>query len=188
MNTKLRNAGIFITTASLLLASSVWAGPRYAQDRDGPFLDRAQVLSSTPIYESFNEPRQECWTEQVSGYYERAPERSYSGAVIGGIVGGLLGSKVGGGSGRTAATIAGAATGAIVGDNVDNDGHRGTVYREPRQVERCRAVDNWSQRLTGYDVRYLYQGHEYSTVLPYDPGNTLKVRVQVSVAEGGNRW
>lgn len=179
-----------ITAMTLMLttAGAAWAGPRYAPDRDGPFLDRAQVLSSTPIYESINEPRRECWTEEVPGYYERASERSYSGAVLGGIVGGLLGKSVGRGSGRTAATIAGAATGAIVGDNIDNDGHRGPVYREPRVVERCRSVDNWTQRVTGYNVRYLYQGHEYGTVLPYEPGATLRVRVNVSVAEGGGRW
>lgn len=179
-----------LTTAlTLLLATSLaWAGPRFGPDRDGPFHDQAQVLSATPIYERFNEPRRECWTEEVAGHHDRAAERSYSGAVLGGIVGGLLGKQVGRGSGRTAATIAGAATGAIVGDNIDNDGHRGTVWREPRVVEQCRDVDNWSERITGYTVRYRYSGREFTTVLPYDPGDNLRVRVQVNVAERGQRW
>lgn len=178
---------LIATLTLLFTASSVaWAGPRY--DRDGPLFDQAQVISSTPVYENVNTPRQECWTEEVGGYYERASERSYGGAVIGGIVGGLLGKQVGRGSGRTAATIAGAATGAIVGDNIDNDGHRGTVYREPRTVERCRSVDNWSQRVSGYNVQYRYMGRDYSAVLPYDPGDTVRVSVQVNLAERDRRW
>lgn len=144
------------------------------------FVDRAEVVSSTPIYESINEPRRECWDEKVG--YEAPRRRDYGGAVLGGLVGGLLGNQVGKGSGRAWGTAVGAATGAIVGDNIDNDGHR-TVAGAPRYEQRCRQIDNWSRQLTGYDVTYRYQGQTYTAFMPYDPGRTVRVNVNVSLAE-----
>ncbi|MEW6678300.1 MAG: glycine zipper 2TM domain-containing protein [Pseudomonadota bacterium] len=147
------------------------------------FRDTAPVISSTPVYERYNEPRRECWNEQVGYERSRASERDYGGAVLGGIVGGLLGNTVGKGSGRSVATAVGAATGAIVGDRIDNRDTVTREYRRPRYEERCSITDNWSERLTGYNVVYRYQGHDYSAFLPYDPGNTVRVRVNVSLAE-----
>jgi len=144
------------------------------------FQDRAEVVSSTPIYESINEPRRDCWNEQVG--YENTRQRDYGGAVIGGLFGGLLGHQIGKGSGRDWGTAVGAATGAIVGDNIDNDGHR-TVASAPRYEQRCRQIDNWRRQLTGYNVTYRYQGQSYSAILPYDPGRTVRVNVSVSLAE-----
>ncbi len=37
--------------------------------------------------------------------------------------------------------------------------------------------------VTGYNVTYRYQGHDYTDFLPYDPGRTVKVNVKVSLAE-----
>ena len=98
-----------------LIALSLAAafGNVYAAD----FVDNARVLSSTPIYDTVNQSRRECWNETVQG----APaNRSMTGAVVGGVAGGLLGSQVGGGSGSTAAAGAGAVAGAVVGDRVNN--------------------------------------------------------------------
>lgn len=144
------------------------------------FQDRAEVVSSTPVYESVNEPRRECWNEQVG--VEAPRQRDYGGAVIGGLVGGLLGHQIGRGSGRDWGTAVGAATGAIVGDNIDNDGHQ-AVAGVPRYEQRCRQIDNWSRRLSGYNVTYRYQGQAYSAFLPHDPGRTVRVNVNVSLAE-----
>jgi uncharacterized protein YcfJ len=88
---------------------------------------------------------------------------------------------VGRGDGRIVATALGAATGAIVGDRIDND-DRPYGYR-PRQVERCRVSDNWRQVLTGYNVVYRYQGRDYATTLPYDPGEWLALNVSFTVAD-----
>lgn len=173
-----------ILAAALLavtFAGSALAGPQ--RHADG-FKDTANVIASIPVYESVNAPQRDCWNEQVG--YERAsnPERSYGGAILGGLAGGLLGNSLGKGNGRSVATAVGAATGAIVGDNIDNDGH---AYRpaeqRPRYEQRCRTVDNWSRQLTGYNVTYRYQGHDYTTFLPYDPGQSVRVRVNVSLAE-----
>jgi len=144
------------------------------------FQDRAEVISSTPVYQSVNDPRRECWNEPVG--YETTRRREYGGAVLGGLVGGLLGSQFGKGSGRLLGTAAGAATGAIVGDNIDNDGHQ-AVAGAPIYEQRCRQIDTWSRQLTGYNVTYRYQGQTYSAFLPYDPGRTVRVNVNVSLAE-----
>ena len=144
------------------------------------FQDRAEVISSTPVYQSVNDPRRECWNEPVG--YETTRRREYGGAVLGGLVGGLLGSQFGKGSGRTLGTAVGAATGAIVGDNIDNNGHQ-AVAGAPIYEQRCRQIDNWSRQLTGYNVTYRYQGQTYAAFLPYDPGRTVRVNVNVSLAE-----
>ncbi len=143
------------------------------------FTDRAQVISSTPIYQQVNEPRRECWTETVDAEY-REERRSYGGAIVGGVVGGLLGNTVGKGNGRTAAAAVGAVTGALVGDKLSN---RDGYGNQPRQVEHCREDDNYRQVITGYDVVYRYRGREFNTTLPYDPGNTLNLNVSTVVAQ-----
>ena len=187
MNTRTFN----ITLIAALLAASGAAQAGHGRgDRDADgFIARAQVLSSTPVYDTINEPRRECWTETV-GYETRSyrENNNTGGAVLGAIAGGLIGSTVGKGNGKVAAAAVGAATGAVVGDRW-NDG--GTRYESgPRQVERCRTTDNFRQVISGYDVRYRFQGREYSTRLPYDPGRWLALNVSFSVAEDQRpgRW
>lgn len=153
----------------LLIASCVAAAP-LAQAAD--YDDFARVLSVAPRTEQFNQPRQECWTDYQPA---RAPERSYGGAVLGGITGALLGSQVGKGNGRVAGAAVGAATGAMVGDRMQN-----SEGDAEQPVQRCRTVDNWQSRVNGYLVTYDYHGRHYTDTLPYDPGDRLRVRVQVT--------
>jgi len=149
------------------------------------FEDYARVRGVTPEYDKVNVPRQECYSEVVPRTYNRS-ENSIVGPLIGGVAGGLIGSRVGAGNGRVAAAAAGAAVGAIVGDRLSSRDHY-EQYTE-REIRRCRVVDNWESRLAGYRVSYEYQGRAYTTLLPYDPGRSLPVRVSVEPAAGGNRW
>lgn len=172
--------------ATLFAAGLVAAGTATAGPRGGDaYTTQARVISSTPIYETINEPRRECWTETVG--YERVTVRegnNTGGAIIGAIAGGLIGSTVGKGNGRVAAAAVGAATGAVVGDRW-NDGDRYYESR-PRQVERCTVRDNFRQVITGYDVRYRFDGREYTTRLPYDPGRTLTLSVNHVIVDSPN--
>jgi len=143
------------------------------------YSDVAGVLSSTPITQQINLPRQECWTEDVTSTQPQSSDRGYAGALIGGITGGLLGHTVGKGGGKDAATVLGAATGAIVGDNVGNRAG-GNPNQQGSQERHCRNVDIWTQRITGYTVVYRYQGREFRSVLPYDPGRELTLSVAVT--------
>jgi uncharacterized protein YcfJ len=145
----------------------------------GSFTDYATVRSVVPQYDRVATPRKECTTDVVTETRRTGDERSYGGAVIGGIAGALIGNRVGGGHGKEAATAAGAVIGAIAGDNIDN---RDRVVREeevPREVQRCRTVEEVQDRITGYRVTYEYQGQRYTTVLPNDPGSRMAVRVTV---------
>jgi uncharacterized protein YcfJ len=51
-----------------------------------------------------------------------------------------------------------------------------------RDVQRCRTVDQTTDVVQGYDVRYRYNGREYVTRTATDPGN--RIRVDVSVLPG----
>lgn len=139
------------------------------------FDDTARVVRVSPQTEQINQPRQECYTEYAPA--PPPPSRSVGGSILGGLAGGILGNQVGGGSGRTAATAAGAIAGAIVGDRVENNNAQAAGQQEIRQ---CRMVDNWQTRNNGYAVTYEYNGRTYTSVMPYDPGERVRLRVSLS--------
>jgi len=139
------------------------------------FDDYARVLSVTPQIEQVNYPQQECRTEYVP--VQRQQQRGVGGSIIGGIAGGIIGNQVGGGSGRAVATAAGAIAGAVVGDRMENSGAGYVTEQQP--VRQCRTIDNWQSRTNGYQVTYEYHGHTYTAVMPYDPGERMRVRVSV---------
>lgn len=150
------------------------------------YADYARVKSVVPEYERVNQPRQDCYNEvvetrvPVQRQYGDGPE--YGGTILGGIVGGVIGNRFGKGHGREAATAAGAVAGALIGKQYDSRGHTEVVQDEDvqqREVRRCRQVDNWENRITGYRVTYEYAGRRYTSFMPNDPGREVKVRVSV---------
>jgi uncharacterized protein YcfJ len=174
-----------LITALLAASGTAQAG----RHNDDDMIVRARVVASTPVYDTINEPRQECWTE-TAGHETRSYRdgNNTGGAVLGAIAGGLVGSTVGKGNGKVAAAAVGAATGAVIGDRWPVNGQR--YESRPTQVERCRTRDDYRQVLSGYDVRYRFQGREYSTRLPYDPGKWLALNVRFTVADNqrDERW
>jgi uncharacterized protein YcfJ len=139
------------------------------------FEDYARVKDVTPEYEKVNLPRKECFSEYVPE--RRRGHNSFVGPLLGGVTGGIIGAQVGRGNGRVAASAAGAAIGAIVGDRLQARDH-GDEYYE-REVRRCRMVDHWESRISGYRVVYEYQGHTYNAVMPYHPGTKMAITVTV---------
>ena len=61
-------------------------------------------------------------------------------------------------------------------------------FLQPRQVERCRVQDNYRQVVSGYNVVYRYRGRDFTTMLPYDPGNTLDLNVSATVAQNQGNY
>ena len=189
MNATQMKTGIAVLTALFTLSNPAWADHEREFSRNAS-QDFARVISSTPEYERVNNPRQECSSEYIPGTtyrHEQADSgRSYTGTIVGGITGALLGSRLGKGNGNRAATAAGAIAGAVIGDQIQENGRsarQGDVYAEHgREVQRCRVVDNWDNRVTGYRVVYEYAGRSYSAVLPQDPGRRIPVRVSVTPA------
>lgn len=131
------------------------------------FVDTAQVISSKPKIERVTETRQECDPAPAA-----KKDTSIVAPIIGGIAGGLLGHQVGQGSGQTAATIVGATGGAVAGSAVAN-------RSSPQQAQQCRTVESSREVVNGYDVVYRYNGRDANVILPYNPGNTIKVGVSV---------
>ncbi len=167
-----------------LLVMGAMALPALADDT---YYDSARVISVTPHTERINSPRQECrvdYSHNMNYSYPSA-EHSVAGAIIGGVAGGIIGNQVGRGGGRVVATAIGAVTGAIVGDHIDND-HQGGRYYGERPVERCSVVDDWQTVTRGYQVTYRYNGRDYTTMMPSDPGNTVNIRVSIAPEIGSN--
>jgi uncharacterized protein YcfJ len=168
--------------ASALLSSSVALADSFG--------DRARVISARPVLERIPVSREECWNDRVRGYEERRVTRTDTGApigpgtVLGAIVGGVAGHQVGSGRGNDAATVGGAIVGGLIGNQYDRGGppERVTeVERVPveRNVQRCRTVDEVREATIGYDVRYEYNGREFMTRTPRDPGRFIHVRVDL---------
>jgi uncharacterized protein YcfJ len=167
MNETARNIAVAVASTLTLAQANAHAYEAFAN-----------VVAVQPITEQVNRPAQQCWIEnqQVS---QAAPQRNFLGAIIGGVAGGLLGSQVGKGNGRIAAAAVGAGVGAVAGNAVQNRNAGGTVITN-QAVQRCQQVDNFETITTGYHVTYEYDGQRFSTRLPYNPGNQLRVNVAVS--------
>ena len=111
--------------------------------------------------------------------------------VIGGIAGAVLGSKVGGGSGSTAAAAVGTMVGGLAGrqiyENTQRNRRQGVVTVCDPETVRGSAYGNGYNtsypandgRVTGYDVTYEYAGRRYTTRTSYNPGDRIRVRVDV---------
>jgi uncharacterized protein YcfJ len=169
------------------------------QHRGHSETDYARVIDVQPITRRIRvtEPRRECFeeTRYEAPRYDDArlrgrPQPAAGSMILGGLLGAAVGTQIGSGDGRRAATLAGALIGSALGH--DAAGRR--AYREDRyyqtrvdespraySVERCdvRYQESWEERVEGYRVAYEYLGRRYETRLPYDPGERVRVRVDV---------
>lgn len=114
------------------------------------------------------------------GNVSRAPTQGGSTAatIIGGIVGAVVGSQVGGGSARYATSAIGTMVGSQVGKQIYDNAHRD---QRVGRVVVCDPVQPgaYGRGATSYDVVYEYGGRQYTTRTSYDPGNRIRVRVDV---------
>lgn len=167
-------AGVMTTVSAAALAGH---DPRYYDDG---FYDQAKVLRVEPIITTVSVavPQRECYQEEV-----RTPvytQRSDGAALVGGIIGGVLGHNLGHGRHRGGATVAGTIIGAAVGKSMARG--QDTYYENVSYVDRCDVHTSYQteERIDGYNVTYRYKGETYSTRMDYDPGQFIKVRVNVS--------
>ena len=168
-----------LAIASLLAAAAVGVQAE-------TFIDNARVRSVDPQYENVSAPRNECtsqWISEPRRVNGQQGMQQYGGAILGGLAGGILGNQVGKGHGREAATAVGAVVGAFAGNHLGNQGGYQQYEEAPREVRRCRTVNDVQARLTGYRVNYDYRGQQYSTFMRENPGHNLQVRVSVEPIE-----
>jgi len=173
-------AGVLSVTGVALAAPPPWSNSRHSASGD---YDYAPVTRVEPIVRQvrIETPRRECYDDVR--YVDSNPPQAAGRTLLGGIIGGVIGHQIGHGHGNDFATVAGAAIGAGIGYNSAMRQY-GTQTRE-ETVERCdvRYDHEVEERIEGYRVTYEYNGREYTTRLPYDPGERIKVRVAVAPAE-----
>jgi uncharacterized protein YcfJ len=166
----------------------------------GPTYDYAKVISVDPIVRQvrIETPRRECWTESYDDRsYNPGGRSGYAGGerpgtagrmILGGLIGAAIGNQIGHGDGRRAATVAGALIGSAIGHDAGSrmDSRYASRDYDRRPVERCdvRYETTYEDRVEGYNVVYVYGGKRHATRLPYDPGERIKVRVDVTPDEG----
>ncbi len=134
----------------------------------------ADVVDVKPITKTIHTPREECHDETVTHTRAVKDENRIAGTAVGAILGGVLGNQVGGGNGKKIATVAGAAAGGYAGNKVQRNMQEGDTYTTVEQ--RCRTVTDKSEKITGYEVRYRYDGKEDTVHMDHEPGSRIPVK------------
>ena len=182
MNAKTRIATLSL--AAMLFGSTAWADHDHRGNRAQ--YAYANVISAEPIinYVTVSTPVRECWEEME--YYQVDTHRGDRSAstLFGAVIGGVIGHQFGSGRGNDAATVAGSLIGAAIGNDAARKRYGDGYETHGRPVQRCetRYREHREQRIDGYRVVYRYHGQKYMTEMPYDPGNKLRVRVDVRPA------
>lgn len=165
---------IIVATALLGLAGSSWAETNY---------EYAPVVESRPIYQvvEVSTPQEQCWEEEVAVDYRRRNEGSSTPVIVSTILGGAIGNAVGHNKSNKRV---GAVLGAVLGHSIGRDIVRSNSQSGTRQyevVQRCQTVyeEHEEERLIGYQVTYLYNGEERSIRTDSDPGDQIRLRVNV---------
>lgn len=175
-------SGLAIASLVLVAGNASAADYAYSRGQSKAVYDYAKVLSVTPAirYVTVTTPVKECWDDTEYYTHRQADPGRAGKTLFGAIVGGVVGHQFGSGRGNDAATIAG----SLIGAAVANSAHQGPAYRTTeysRPVRRCETnyQSHQEERIEGYDVIYSYHGRKYATRTPFDPGNKIKIRVDV---------
>ena len=148
--------------------------------------EEVDVLSTEPIFQLVEQrvPTEQCQIEYIPAKQPRFDDKSQTPGIIGALVGGAIGNAVGSEkSNQRVGAVAGALLGASIAKDVNRKRHEGQY--EGTETEVCRTVyrTERAQEIIGYDVSYSYNGAVYTSRMDYDPGNTIRLRVNVSPAE-----
>jgi len=148
--------------------------------------EEVDVLSTEPIFQLVEQrvPTEQCQIEYVSAKQPRFDDKSQTPGIIGALVGGAIGNAVGSEkSNQRVGAVAGALLGASIAKDVNRKRHEGQYEGTEREV--CRTVyrTERAQEIIGYDVSYSYNGSVYTSRMDYDPGNTIRLRVNVTPAQ-----
>lgn len=146
--------------------------PRYDEFVYARVVDVDPIVRRVAVYA----PQQECWYEDREVYPQRGLDRqTTTPTIVGAVIGGVIGHQFGRGHSRDLGTVAGAVLGAAVGHDVAVR----SGGSEVRSVERCatRGYPQYQERIEGYRVTYRYRGCEHTSVMPYDPGDRVRLRV-----------
>jgi uncharacterized protein YcfJ len=171
----------------ILVVSAANAGGHGHKKGNGRAVyDYANVVSVQAIvrYVTVKTPVKECWNEEQTYTNRTRAPGTLGRTVFGAIVGGVVGHQFGSGSGNDVATVAGSLLGAAIGNGSARKASEYHTTRYTRPVRRCTTnyQSHEEERVDGYKVVYAYNGRKYSTRTPFDPGNRLRIRVDVRPA------
>jgi uncharacterized protein YcfJ len=139
-----------------------------------------RVVSVEPIYRTVSVPVR---GDSCVNYDRSRPNyTSHTATVLGAVIGGALGHRIGDSHGDPeVAAIAGGLLGASMGRDLD----RRARYNRNVSVEGpCRVKQRYETRreLVEYKVSYRYNGEVHRARMDYDPGEWVKLDVDVSPA------
>lgn len=142
----------------------------------------AQVLESRPLYQVVEvaTPQEQCWEEEIAVDRRRGSDSS-TPVIVSTILGGAIGNAVGHNkSNKRVGTVLGAVLGHSIGRDIVR-GNKQSSRRQYELVQRCQTVyeQHEEERLIGYQVTYLYNGEERSVRTDSDPGDQIRLRVNV---------
>jgi len=163
-----------LLVGAVLGAIGVTAGgafATYSLVKGGP--ESAQVLAVVPVKQQIKTPREVCKDVTVTRQAPVKDQHQIVGSVIGAVAGGLLGIQIGGGSGKKIATGAGAVGGGYAGNKVQEGMQNRDTYTTTQT--RCNTVNDISDKVVGYDVRYSLDGKEGKVRMDHEPGNEIPV-------------
>ena len=166
-----------LLVGAVLGAVGVTAGgavATYSLVKGGP--DAAQVLAVQPVKQQIKTPREVCKDVAVTRQKPVKDQHQIVGSVIGAVAGGLLGNQVGGGTGKKIATVAGAVGGGYAGNKVQENMQENDTYTTTQT--RCNTVNDISDKVVGYDVKYELDGKVGQVRMDRDPGNQIPVDKQ----------
>ncbi len=135
--------------------------------------EAAQVLAVQPVKQQIKTPREVCKDVAVTRQKPVKDQHQIVGSVIGAVAGGLLGNQVGGGNGKKIATVAGAVGGGYAGNKVQENMQENDTYTTTQT--RCNTVNDISEKVVGYDVKYQLDGKVNQVRMERDPGNQIPV-------------
>jgi len=87
------------------------------------------------------------------------------------LAGGLLGNQIGGGNGKKLATVAGAVGGGYAGNKVQEGMQNRDTYTTTQT--RCNTVNDLSEKVVGYDVKYSIGDKAGQVRMERDPGSQI---------------
>ncbi|TCV65737.1 glycine zipper 2TM domain-containing protein [Pseudomonas fluorescens] len=154
----------------------------YSLVKSGP--EYAQVLAVEPVKTQVKTPREVCKDVTVTRQKPVQDQHQIAGTVLGAVAGGLLGNQIGGGTGKKIATVAGAAGGGYAGNKIQEGMQERDTYTTTQT--RCNTVNDISDKVVGYDVRYMLDGKEGKVRMDRDPGNQIPVSKEGQLILGQN--
>ncbi|MEJ2088036.1 MAG: glycine zipper 2TM domain-containing protein [Gammaproteobacteria bacterium] len=159
----------------------------YYADAPTSYYITAPVIAVDPIRttKTVEHPVRQCTSTSRERIYRHEYERRDSDrsyflpGLFGGMVGGLIGNQFGGGNGKKVLTV----VGALAGSSIARDAAR-QRDREAYPTRVCTTTYDTEviEEISAYDVTYEYGGRQFTKRTSERPGESVRVRVEVSPA------